>query len=1002
MCSRSNPRFLKRIKLSILIFTSLIYSIYAQAKTDLVFIVDGSGSINASDWNIQRQGIIAALQDPLVLPRDGSISVTVIQFASSASVMFPYTLIDSEADAQNAISTVQSMRQFRGSTGPGNGINTATSHLIANNAIESDFQSYCMSTDGNRNTGATLATSVATAKASSFVADRYSVIAIEDPPFFLAADANANYGPHVFGDGAVFVVNSFTEFAGFVGSLCLGEPLKLVGMEVTQVIQDLENSVKLIEKKKTLVRTYLEPKTGTAPVRATARLKGTRNGTDLPGSPLTALNSGSSIVAKANALDRRENLSDSLNFQLPDSWLTGTVTLELEGVGGTLECAEGAGPTANDCASTVTFNPGSELEVKLVKVKYKRGSTSIAPTNSEINELERRLLATFPTSKIDRTTGTLDISASGNPLAVDVNSSLNLMRFMDFCWSIFNCERLYYGAVDQTGRLRFGTGFTGGLADGIPGASSTGVIRDGNDYGRNRHGHEIAHTMGRHHASNAAIVGTSNGFELGACGAVSRASAPNFPNIFTVNGTTRATIGPMNSGDNKLIYGWDSQRNTVVDPTQTFAMMSYCGSFRWPSDYTYEGIRNIINSNFSAASIAPSVTSVQTNQLSVSVANQSWTVVRGIIDTALDTMIFQPVATFELDASIMPPMPSGNDYVLIVKDILGVELARKEFSPTIISADEETGDPGTPETPTSLGIALIPVLSNPLAHSYEVVKASNDVIIGSLVASDNAPTVSVQFPNGGEILNPPEATFTWSASDDDNDPLSFVVQFSKDNGLTWDTLVTDYADTTLTVNLGDLGETTQGLLRVQASDGFFTSEDVSDAVFITPNTAPTCDITAPLNGSSFVGVQPIVLEAFTFDTEEGTAGNVQWSSSINGNIGNGTSLITQLGNGSVDGVTQLSEGTHTITMTCTDGGGLTDSDTVTIDVSLIQQQIKGDADNDGDVDRNDLILLRQDLNLPTDGSQCGSKCDMNDDAIINALDMRLLVLACTRPRCSIN
>ena len=60
-------------------------------------------------------------------------------------------------------------------------------------------------------------------------------------------------------------------------------------MEVTQVIQDLENKVALVEDKKTLVRTYLEPATGTDPVKASARLKGREMALNWTGSPLTAV-----------------------------------------------------------------------------------------------------------------------------------------------------------------------------------------------------------------------------------------------------------------------------------------------------------------------------------------------------------------------------------------------------------------------------------------------------------------------------------------------------------------------------------------------------------------------------------------------------------------------------------------------------------------------------------------------------------------------------------------
>ena len=57
----------------------------------------------------------------------------------------------------------------------------------------------------------------------------------------------------------------------------------------------------------------------------------------------------------------------------------------------------------------------------------------------------------------------------------------------------------------------------------------------------------------------------------------------------------------------------------------------------------------------------------------------------------------------------------------------------------------------------------------------------------------------------------------------------------------------DHPDMTLDVALQDLGETTQGLIRVQASDGFHTTQDSSDGTFTTPNTSPKVQILSPLS-----------------------------------------------------------------------------------------------------------------------------------------------------------
>lgn len=236
-----------------------------------------------------------------------------------------------------------------------------------------------------------------------------------------------------------------------------------------------------------------------------ARLRGRRNGVELPGSPLTATSPGG-IIVKAKAFDRCNVLDDSFNFLIPEAWRSGTVELEVQGVGTSLKCLEKAGPIPNDCKATVTFQIVPTLEVKFVEIRYESPpGTVVKSSTSDLSELQNRLLSIFPVSRIDRTTGYLDMG-SGIPDATLVNARIEAMRVLDECISAAGCDRLYYGAVDQSGQLKYGSGFTGGLANDIPGSVSCGVIEDGNAYGRNRHAHEIAHTMGSHHAVKSTIV----------------------------------------------------------------------------------------------------------------------------------------------------------------------------------------------------------------------------------------------------------------------------------------------------------------------------------------------------------------------------------------------------------------------------------------------------------------------------------------------------------------
>ena len=237
------------------------------------------------------------------------------------------------------------------------------------------------------------------------------------------------------------------------------------------------------------------------------RLRGRRGGVELPDSPLTPTSLGG-IVVKANALDRRQTLGDSFNFRLPEAWLSGTIELEVQGVGTSLKCLDKAGPSPNDCKATVTFQNVPRLQVKFVQIRYESPlGTVVKTSSSDLTELQNRLLSIFPVSRIDRTTGYLDMG-TGIPDAAVVNSRIEVMRLLDFCISFFGCDRLYYGVVKKGGQLKYGSDPTGGLANDIPGSVSCGVIEDGNDYGGNRHAHEIAHTMGAHHAVTTNANGT--------------------------------------------------------------------------------------------------------------------------------------------------------------------------------------------------------------------------------------------------------------------------------------------------------------------------------------------------------------------------------------------------------------------------------------------------------------------------------------------------------------
>ncbi len=102
--------------------------------------------------------------------------------------------------------------------------------------------------------------------------------------------------------------------------------LNITDLEVTQVVQDRDNTVPLVQDKATLVRIYAQNNGQTAPLAALLLLKGVRNGSPLPGSPLTIGPRNTVALVSPTPAD----LSSSFNVQLPASWLSGQVTLTAE------------------------------------------------------------------------------------------------------------------------------------------------------------------------------------------------------------------------------------------------------------------------------------------------------------------------------------------------------------------------------------------------------------------------------------------------------------------------------------------------------------------------------------------------------------------------------------------------------------------------------------------------------------------------------------------------
>ena len=131
----------------------------------------------------------------------------------------------------------------------------------------------------------------------------------------------------------------------------------------------------------------------------------------------------------------------------------------------------------------------------------------------------------------------------------------------------------------------------------------------------------------------------------------------------------------------------------------------------------------------------------------------------------------------------------------------------------------------------------ITVTQVPFIFRAPYVTATARIVIGegttdivSRTVSAHAPVVTVVSPNGGERIDR-STTVSWTATDQDGDDLTFAVLYSPDGGTTWNALVTGLTTQTYEWDISGLSSGSSYLIKVMATDGFNTGQDVSNAPF---------------------------------------------------------------------------------------------------------------------------------------------------------------------------
>ncbi|MFN8493919.1 MAG: Ig-like domain-containing protein [Caldilineaceae bacterium] len=222
-------------------------------------------------------------------------------------------------------------------------------------------------------------------------------------------------------------VNSRTLAPGSPSPITTQSDIIIKALEVTQGIQNLANTMPLVQDRVTWVRAYVQS-IGENVTGVQARLRGFRDNTELPDSPLLAENNP--IIVRTDG-GQRTNLNDSFQFFIPKTWRSGTIRFQLEV---NFDGAADESSLVNDTFSTtVTFYPSNELSLVMLPLQlYDQGDQSKAslvyntnnPNFLKILNLAMRYL---PISRINWTTSNVTLTPNcgteATPRACNLNDS---------------------------------------------------------------------------------------------------------------------------------------------------------------------------------------------------------------------------------------------------------------------------------------------------------------------------------------------------------------------------------------------------------------------------------------------------------------------------------------------------------------------------------------------------------------------------------------------------
>ncbi|MBP1687178.1 MAG: hypothetical protein H6Q33_3321, partial [Deltaproteobacteria bacterium] len=374
--------------------------------------------------------------------------------------------------------------------------------------------------------------------------------------------------------------------------------------------------------------------------------------------------------------------------------------------------------------------------------------------------------------------------------------------------------------------------------------------------------------------------------------------------------------------------GYHTLRRKVL-PRTAWDWMSYCDNYNdppdfnnWVSPFTYRHLFGNFDRGSAGVATVPTAPGA-----TAALAEYLWA--SGSIQDGQNA---------SLDPFYRVLLPAGTDdeqgagrYTLELQDQAGQPLFARHFDAEFLPAAE--------------GLETFHQTLPYIGGTARIVLKLDQLVLAERTVSTHSPTVNLVSPVGGEIWGTDELhTITWSATDADADPLFYLVQYSNDGGLNWQTIGSDLTETQFAADPAYLPGSSNALVRVLASDGVNTDEDQSHSAFTVGRKDPEIWIVGVADNAIVSAGTVLNLQANYIDPDHETIAEQDfvWRSDQTGVLGTGSRLQVA--------AAQLPPGRHQISVTVPGKHGAAVSQHVTVlrapSLEEVQNSCTGDCDQD--------------------------------------------------------